>query len=103
MLKLAPVPANFSEVIATFETINAAIQAVVDIAGAGLDPSALEFVDKETIHALDIDKGLTWAVAPTILMEVNGNSDDQGLVAARDICKENGATDVESAPGLEQR
>ncbi len=102
-LKLAPVPANFSAVIATFESINTAMQAVVDIVGAGLDPSALEFVDKETINALDIDKGLTWAVAPTILMEFNGNSDDQGLVAALDICKENGATSFESAAGLEQR
>ncbi len=102
-LKLAPVPANFSAVIAAFESINAAMQAVVDIVGAGLDPSALEFVDKETINALDIDKGLTWAVAPTILMEFNGNSDDQGLVAALDICKENGATSFESAAGLEQR
>ncbi len=89
--------------IAAFESINAAMQAVVDIVGAGLDPSALEFVDKETINALDIDKGLTWAVAPTILMEFNGNSDDQGLVAALDICKENGATSFESAAGLEQR
>ena len=102
-LKLAPVPANFSAVIAAFESINAAMQAVVDIVGAGLDPSALEFVDKETINALDIDKGLTWAVAPTILMEFNGNSDDQGLDAALDICKENGATSFESAAGLEQR
>jgi D-lactate dehydrogenase (cytochrome) len=102
-LKLAPVPANFSAVIAAFESIDSAMRTVVDIVGAGLEPSALEFVDKETINALNIDKNLHFAVAPTILMEFNGASDDQGLVTAVEICQENGATHFESAVGLEER
>jgi D-lactate dehydrogenase (cytochrome) len=102
-LKLAPLPANYSAVLAAFENIQPAMQTVVDIVGAGLEPSALEFVDTETIRALKIDKGLNVVEAPTIIMEFNGSSDNEGLAAALDICKENGAINFESASGLEAR
>ncbi len=102
-LKLAPVPANFSAVLAAFEGIEPAMRAVVDIVGSGLGPSALEFVDRETMGALKIDKGLPFAEAPTLIVEFNGSSDDEGLTAALDICRENGATQFEGASGLEAR
>jgi D-lactate dehydrogenase (cytochrome) len=102
-LKLAPLPANFSAVLAAFETIPAAMQTVIDIVGAGLEPSALEFLDTATVHALNTDRGMKWAEAPTIIMEFNGASDDAGLAAALDICRQNGALSFESAAGLEAR
>lgn len=102
-LKLAPLPANFSAVLAAFEGVEPAIRAVVDIVGAGLNPSALEFVDRETIHALKIDKGLNLVDAPTLIIEFNGNSDDEGLTEAVQICRDNGAINFESARGLEER
>ncbi len=102
-LRLAPLPANFSAVLAAFEGIEPAMRAVVDIVGMGLEPSALEFVDRETIRALNADKGLKLVEAPTVIMEFNGASDDQGLAEAVEICKENGAINFESASGLEAR
>ncbi|MEP7289427.1 MAG: FAD-binding oxidoreductase [Chloroflexota bacterium] len=102
-LKLSPVPANFSAVLAAFDSIEAAIQTVVDIVGAGLDPSALEFLDTETVRAMSNDKGLGLVESPTVIMEFNGTSDDQGLAEAMAICKENGSTKFESASGLEAR
>jgi D-lactate dehydrogenase (cytochrome) len=102
-LKLAPVPANFSAMLAAFEHVEAAMSAVVEIVGAGLEPSALEFVDKETIHALNIDKKMDMLEAPSLLMEFNGTSDDQGLAEALAICKDNGAMNFKSASGLDER
>lgn len=102
-LKLWPLPANFSAVLAAFRSIEDAMQTVVDIVGAGLDPSALEFLDVETAHALNVDKGLGLVEAPTVVMEFNGASDHAGLVDALDICKSNGATDIRTAAGLEER
>jgi D-lactate dehydrogenase (cytochrome) len=102
-LKLAPLPANYSAVLAAFEGIEPAMRTVVDIIGAGLGPSALEFVDKETMRALILDKGLSASEAPTLIVEFNGSSDDEGLTAALDICRENGATQFEGAAGLEAR
>ncbi|HLY25966.1 MAG TPA: FAD-binding oxidoreductase, partial [Aggregatilineales bacterium] len=79
-LKLSPLPAKFSAVLACFKEVEPAIRTVVDIVGAALEPSALEFVDIETIRALKRDKKLPLNEAPTLLMEFNGGTDDAGLV-----------------------
>lgn len=100
-LKLAPVPADFSAVIASFETVEQAMRTVVDIVGAGLEPLALEYVDRETMNALNTDKGLSWVVAPTVIMEFAGSG--EGLELALDICRENGATNFQGARGTEER
>jgi D-lactate dehydrogenase (cytochrome) len=102
-LKIAPLPANFSASLAAFEGIEPAMQAVVDIVGAGLSPSALEFLDVETVRALKADKGLSLVEAPTLIVEFNGASDDEGLAEAEEICRENGAIHFEAASGLEAR
>jgi D-lactate dehydrogenase (cytochrome) len=102
-LKIAPLPANFSASLAAFEGIEPAMQAVVDIVGAGLSPSALEFLDVETVRALKADKGLSLVEAPTLIVEFNGTSDDEGLAEAEEICRESGAIHFEVASGLEAR
>jgi D-lactate dehydrogenase (cytochrome) len=102
-LKLAPLPANYSAVLASFKGIEPAMRSVVEIMGAALEPSALEFVDVETVQALKADKGLNIFEAPTLLIEFNGSSDNEGLTEALQICRANGAINVESASGLEER
>ncbi|MBE2192691.1 MAG: FAD-binding oxidoreductase [Anaerolinea sp.] len=102
-LKLAPMPQEFSAVLASFEDVASAIQAVVEIVGAGLEPTALEFVDKETVQALNTDKGLAFPAAPTVIMEFIGSGEGEGLQAAMDICKSCGATQWASARGTEER
>lgn len=103
-LKLHVLPQNFSAVLAAFPTIQAAMQTVLQIMAAGLDPSALELMDSETIRAIRTGKGMhDLTVAPTVIMEFNGASDNEGLAAALDICRENGATDFRSARGKEER
>ncbi len=102
-LKLAPLPANFSAVLAAFENLEQALRSAVDIMGAGLSPSALEFLDTETVQVLKKDKGLTMPDAPTLIVEFNGASDDEGLTEAQEICTENGAISFQAAAGLEAR
>ncbi len=50
---LAPIPSAFSAVLAAFEDVGERDLTVVEIAGAGLEPTALEFVDKETVNAFE--------------------------------------------------
>lgn len=102
-LKLRPLPEKFSAVMAAFPDIESVIQTVVDIVGMGLDPSALEFLDTETAHALNLDKNLGLVEAPNVLMEFNGSSDADGVLEARSICEANGATDIRTATGQEER
>lgn len=102
-LKLAPLPAKFSAVLAAFDGIEAVMQTVVDIVGAGLEPSALEFLDTQTAGALNRDKNLGLLDAPHVLMEFNGASDNEGLADALEICEANGAVKVTTAAGQEER
>ncbi len=102
-LKLEPLPANYSATLAAFESIEPAIRTVVDIVGAGLEPSALEFMAVETVHVMNVDKGLTLVEAPTLIVEFNGTSDDEGLATAQEICQDNGAINFQAASGLEAR
>jgi D-lactate dehydrogenase (cytochrome) len=102
-LKLHPLPANFSAVLAAFNDIESVVQTVVDIVGAGLEPSALEFLDTETVRILNQDKALGLLETPHILMEFNGASDAAGLNDALDICKGNGAINIKAAAGQEER
>ncbi len=102
-LKLEPLPANFSATLAAFESIEPAMRTVVDIVGAGLEPSALEFMAVETVRVMSKDKGLDLVEAPTLIVEFNGSSDHEGLAMAREICQDNGAINFQAAAGLEAR
>jgi D-lactate dehydrogenase (cytochrome) len=102
-LKLAPIPSAYSAVLAAFSNVESAIRAVVEIVGAGLEPTALEFVDKETVNALNQDKGTHFTVAPTVIMEFIGEGESEQLQLALALCRENGATHFESAQGTEAR
>ena len=44
-LRLFPIAEHISAVVVAFETVAAAIEAVVAVRSSGLDPSALEFLD----------------------------------------------------------
>jgi D-lactate dehydrogenase (cytochrome) len=102
-LKLEPIPADVSAVLAAFPSVEQAIGAVVDIVSTGLEPSALEFVDKETVAALNRDKSLTFHESPTVIMEFIGTSDSEGLQLALDLCREQGALHFEAAVGRAAR
>ncbi|GAB4546458.1 MAG: FAD-binding oxidoreductase [Anaerolineae bacterium] len=102
-LRLAPIPSEYSAVLAAFEGVDQAMQAVVEIVGAGLEPTALEFVDKETVAALNQDKGMNFVVAPSVIMEFIGSGEGEQLQLALDICREAGATQFEAARGTEAR
>lgn len=102
-LKLAPIPSEYSAVLAAFPSVESAISAVVDIVAAGLEPTALEFVDKETVNALNQDKGTQFVVAPTVIMEFIGSGEGEQLQLALELCRENGATHFEAAQGTEAR
>lgn len=57
-IKLLPLPQFAGAVAASFESVGAAVQAVVQIKGSGLDPAALEFIDAKTIEMINQAGGL---------------------------------------------
>lgn len=90
-LKLVPVPAYASAVLAAFPSVEAAVETVVAIRGSGLDPAALELID--ATHALMLNQadGVELTAHPTLFMEFHAAVEaalTHGLDVVRDICDE---------------
>ncbi|NOG50251.1 MAG: FAD-binding oxidoreductase [Chloroflexi bacterium] len=68
-LKLVPVPSLMSSVVASFPSVEAAVEAVVAVRGSGLDPAALEFIDARQSALLRDHNGVDLEEAPTLFME----------------------------------
>ena len=105
-LKLAGLPVNFMAVRSTFSTVLNATTTVYQIMRAGLAPAAMEFLDGNVMHVLNIDRGLALDENPTLLMEFSGYS-KQGLVEemafVEEICQQNGALTLDCGIGSEER
>ncbi|MCB9454251.1 MAG: FAD-binding oxidoreductase [Anaerolineaceae bacterium] len=98
-LKLVPVPTFMSAVVATFPSVNAAVETVVAVRGSGLDPSALEFVDAAHCAMLSQTEGIDLEERPTIFMEFQAAQEDSlamGLEIVKEICDEMGALSFQS-------
>lgn len=90
-LKLVPVPALMSAVLASFPTVEAAVEAVVAIRGSGLEPAALELIDATHAKMLRDGGDVDLPDYPTLFMEfhsVHESALEDGLVMVRDICEE---------------
>ena len=89
-LRLYPVLEHISAVVASFPSVEAAVEAVVAVRASGLDPSALEFVDAASIALMNRNAGLGLAAAPTLFMEFQSASAAaaaQGMAMAREILR----------------
>jgi D-lactate dehydrogenase (cytochrome) len=93
-LRLVPIPVYMSAVVATFETVEAAIETVVAVRGSGLDPAALEFVDAAHCKMLREADGLDLDDRPTLFMEFHAAQEstlEMGLEMVKEICDDLGA------------
>lgn len=95
-LKLVPVPEHMVAAIASFETVSAAVEAVVAVRGSGIDVAALEFLDVTNTQALN-QAGANIAPHPTLLIEVHAAHEEAvaaDMAIVRAICEDAGALQV---------
>lgn len=105
-LKLAPLPEYFSVATAAFPDVAHAAQAVSELIGAGLEPTALELLDTTAIRVMNTEDGINFPETTHLFMEFNGVNDDalaQTLTLAKDICRENNAENYQSGIGRAAR
>jgi len=105
-LKLTPIPLNMSAVTAGFDSVSAAIDAVVAVRGSGLDIAALEFLDEEMADLLSRENGLKLGRRPSLLMELHAahkETIDHDLLLVREICQEMGARSLYATAAAEER
>ncbi|MDL1901944.1 FAD-binding oxidoreductase [Anaerolineae bacterium CFX9] len=105
-LKLVPVPSLMSAVVASFPTVEAAVETVVAVRGSGLDPAALEFVDAAHCRMLRETDGVNLVDFPTLFMEFHAAHEstlEAGLEMVRQICEELGALSVHATTDAAER
>ena len=74
-LRLAPVPAAVSAAVCPFPDIEAAVECVQRIIGAGLHPARCELLDEVQMDAVNRYAGLDYDVLPTLFLEFHGSVD----------------------------
>ena len=105
-LKLVPMPAVMSGVVATFTDVAATIATVVDLRASGLDIAALEYVDAPTSELLSREEGVDWGAYPTLLLEVHATHSETAeldLALVQEICMARGAIRFQATTDTAER
>jgi D-lactate dehydrogenase (cytochrome) len=105
-LKLVPVPAFMSAVLASFSSIALAVETVVAVRGSGLDPAALELIDGAHSRMLSSVDGVELGDQPVVFMEFHAAQEATlaaGLEIVQEICEEMGALWFKSTTDTAER
>ena len=107
ILKLTPLPESRKTMTAAFPSLELAAKTVVDIVGARLVPTALEFMDHHCIRAVDqyLNVGLSKEAEAFLLMEVDGFESEltHAMEKLTAICRHNNAMDIRVAANEKER
>lgn len=106
LLKLLPIPPARRTLLATFNSLESAAQAVSDIIAHPVIPCTLEFLDNATIRAVEqfAQVGLPVDAAAMVLMETDGHPAQVAEEAEvmGELARKAGAMDVKSAASPEE-
>jgi len=106
-VKLTPKPQQAICVLASFDDVEKAGDAVAAIIGAGIVPAGLEMMDQLTISAVEpfVHAGYPLDAAAILLCESDGTPDEVGdeIARMRDLLEENGATTIQVSQSEAQR
>jgi D-lactate dehydrogenase (cytochrome) len=105
-LRLVPIAPYMSAALAAFESVEAAVEAVVAVRGSGLDPAALELIDAAHARMLREAEGVNLSDHVTLFMEFHSaheESLEMGLEMVREICEELGAVGFRSTTDPAER
>jgi glycolate oxidase len=102
-VRLHPIPESPSTLVAYFDDLEQAAQAVIEISRDG-DVSLIELMDAPTIGAVDdlTHMGLDREAAVLILVRIDGPLRSQGIAACEKICLSFNARDVMTTDDVEE-
>jgi glycolate oxidase len=106
-VKLLPIPAVAKVMLASFDDIAVAGQAVSDVIAKGIIPAGLELMDNAALKAADdfVHAGYPQDAAAILLCEIDGSVEevDDQLSQTKEILQQSGATHIQIAKDEEQR
>ncbi len=106
-VKLIPLPEKAQLVMAAFDDVHKAGNAVANVIGAGIIPAGMEMMDKITIHAVEefLHAGYDLDAAAILLCESDGGAeevaDEIGRIYA--IMQQSGATKISTSQNEAER
>jgi glycolate oxidase len=107
ILKLVPPPAAAKAMMAVFDTMDAASQAVAAIIAAKIVPATLEIMDNFTIRTVEdfSHAGLPVDAQALLLIEVDGHTAmvEEDAAKVETICKRQGASSIKVAKDAAER
>lgn len=106
-VKLLPIPSVAKVMMASFDDVAVAGQAVSDVISKGIIPAGLELMDNAAIKAADdfVHAGYPHSAAAILLCEIDGSAEEVNdqLKQAEQILKKSGATQIQIAKDEQQR
>lgn len=105
-LRLRTLPPFMRTAVANFDSVSATTEAVSEVMRSGLIPSALEFLDRETILAVNRNERLGLKeTAAMLLAEFHGTEDSTAheLESALGILRKHGAVELHTAKDSDER
>jgi D-lactate dehydrogenase (cytochrome) len=104
-LRLQGLPETIGGAVCQFPNIEGAVRAVIAILQTGIPVARVEFVDELAIKALNAHSGLSYPVAPLLLLEFHGSpiSVAEDIKGVGEITSEFGAVDYRSAVDADER
>ena len=106
-VKLLPAPEDTRVMLAAFDDVAGAGQAVSNVIASGIIPAGLELMDNGSIRAADdfVNAGYPRDAAAILLCEVDGDSQqvNDELQSARQVLLDSGATSIRIAEDAEER
>jgi len=107
LVKLLPVPERAQVVLAAYDSIEQAGNAVAQLIAAGILPAGLEMMDNPAIRAAEdfVHAGYPTEAAAILLCEVDGTNAEvsEEILRVRQLLLDSGATEVRTARDEEQR
>jgi D-lactate dehydrogenase (cytochrome) len=105
-IKLVGYPGEYSAAVVSFESVKAAGQTVFEIMRAGMDPAALELLDKASVELLNREVNFGLPPNPALLMEFHGPDRKylgEVIELVKEMAEENGGREFSSGLGREER
>ncbi len=106
-VKLIPVPEKAQLVMAAFDDVHKAGNAVANVIGAGIIPAGMEMMDKITIHAVEefLRAGYDLDAAAILLCESDGSAEEVADEIERiyTIMQQSGATKISTSQNEVER
>ena len=73
-LKLTRLPEAVASAVCAFPTVDAAVDTVIELMGAGVSIARIELLDERQMDAVNTYAGLAYEVAPTLFFEFHGSA-----------------------------